>query len=200
MNISDAITSRRSVKFFDPDFAIDENTFESLINLMQYSPTAFNLQHYRLVRITDSALRTQLRAAAWDQPQLTDASEILIFCFDSKTWEKDPARVWEKAPADIQALLVPEITGFYQGRDAFQIDEGHRSCAFAAQTLMLAARNFGLDSCPLDGFDFETAAKLINLPDDHRISFIIALGKQLKAPHSHPGRLNINEFVVENSF
>ena len=42
---------------------------------------------------------------------------------------------------------------------------------------MLLAQQLGYQSCPMDGFDFDAVANIINLPKDHTIAFIIAIGK-----------------------
>ena len=64
-----------------------------------------------------------------------------------------------------------------------------RSCGIAAQTLMLTAQSMGYDSCPMDGFDYEAVAELINLPDNtafsrqcvHELNAIAqALGERLE--------------------
>ena len=52
-----------------------------------------------------------------------------------------------------------------------------RSCGIAAQTLMLVAKAMGYGSCPMDGFDFDTVAELINLPEDHVITMFVVIGK-----------------------
>ena len=54
-----------------------------------------------------------------------------------------------------------------------------RSCGMAAETLMLATKSMGYDCCPLDGFDFETVGKPINLPEDHVNAMFVAIGKAL---------------------
>jgi nitroreductase len=53
-----------------------------------------------------------------------------------------------------------------------------RSYGIIAQTIMLAAKSLGYDSCPMDGFDFEKVAQLIRLPDDHVIAMFVAIGKR----------------------
>ncbi len=75
-----------------------------------------------------------------------------------------------------------------------------RSCGIAAQTLMLAAKSLGYDSCPMDGFDFEEVAKLINLPDDHVLTMFVAIGKGIKEPWDRPGQLSLDNVVVKNFF
>ena len=65
---------------------------------------------------------------------------------------------------------------------------------------MLAARAMGYDSCPMDGFDFDAVARLINLPDDHLITMMVAIGKATQAPWPKPGQLPLAEVVVNNRF
>lgn len=60
-------------------------------------PTAFNIQNWRFVVVKDTELRREIRKVAWDQPQVTDASALLILCADIRAWEKSPARYWENA-------------------------------------------------------------------------------------------------------
>jgi nitroreductase len=67
-------------------------------------------------------------------------------------------------------------------------------------TLMLAAKELGYDSCPMDGFDFDAVARLISLPEDHVISFMVAIGKGTQPAWPKPGQLPYEEVVIENRF
>ena len=55
-----------------------------------------------------------------------------------------------------------------------------RSCGMAAMTIMLAAKEMGYDTCPMDGFDFDAVGKLLNLPADHIPTMFVVVGKPLK--------------------
>ena len=61
---------------------------------------------------------------AWDQAQVTDASELLVICFDNKAWERDPQRYWRNAPKEVQDFLVPTIDDCYRGKPQVERDEG----------------------------------------------------------------------------
>lgn len=200
MHTFDAINSRRAVKHYDPSHRLSDAEREQLLSLAIQSPTAFNLQHWRFVVVDEPALRQQIRAVAWDQAQVTDASLLLVLCADVASWQKGPARFWQGAPQPVQEILVPAIDGYYRGREQVQRDEAMRSCGIAAQTLMLAARAMGYDSCPMDGFDFDAVARLINLPDDHLITMMVAIGKATQAPWPKPGQLPLAEVVIHNRF
>lgn len=200
MEALEAIRARRAVKHYDPKHEISELEIEQLLELAMLSPTAFNIQNWRFVCVKDPALREEIRKAAWGQAQVTDASLLVILCADLNSWNNSPERYWRGAPAPVRERLVPAIKGYYAGNDQVIRDEAMRSCGIAAQTLMIAARAMGYDSCPMDGFDFEAVGKLINLPDDHIISMFVVIGKRLQDPWDRPGQLSFDEVVITDTF
>jgi len=195
-----AIESRRSVKQFDPNHHISEQEIESLLSLTMLSPTAFNIQHWRFVLVRDPALRQQIRQVAWDQAQVTDASLLIVLCADLNAWQKQPERYWRNASQAARDFLLPAIQAYYAGKPQVQRDEAMRSCGMAAQTLMLSAKAMGYDSCPMDGFDFDAAGQLINLPEDHVISMFVAIGKALQPALPRGGQLALHEVVINDRF
>ncbi len=200
MKTIDAIRSRRSVKHYDASHNMSEEEVNELLSLAILSPTAFNIQNWRFVTVTDPELRKQIREVSWDQSQVTDTSLFIIMCADLKAWEKQPERYWLNAPQEVQDFMIPAIDDYYRGKDQVQRDEAMRSCGIAAQTLILAAKSLGYDSCPMDGFDFEKVAELINLPDDHVVTMFVAIGKGTKEPWPRPGQLSLDEVVIKDKF
>jgi nitroreductase len=200
MNVSTAIEQRRAVKGFDPDHRMSETEVERLMALAMLTPTAFNIQNWRFVLVRDPELRRQVRAVAWGQAQVTDASLLVVLAADLKAWEKEPSRYWKHAPQPVQDYLVPAIGQYYRDRNQAQRDEAMRSCGLAAMTLMLAAQEMGYDSCPMDGFDFDAVGKLVNLPEDHVIAMFVAIGKGISEPLPRGGQLPMAEVVVQNRF
>lgn len=200
MHVFDAIRSRRAVKHFDSRHKLTEAQQNELLELAIQSPTAFNLQHWRFVVVDDAKTREAIRAVAWDQAQVTDASMLIVLCADVKSWEKNAARVWSGAPDAVRELMVPAIDAYYRDKPQVERDEIMRSCGIAGQTLMLAARAMELDSCPMDGFDYEAVAKIINLPADHEIAYMIAIGKKVGDVWPKPGQFALDEVVIRNRF
>ena len=200
MKTLDAIRSRRSVKHYDASHNMSEEEVNELLSLAILSPTAFNIQNWRFVTVADPELRKQIREVAWDQSQVTDTSLFIIMCADLKSWEKQPERYWLNAPQEVQDFMLPAIDDYYRGKDQVQRDEAMRSCGIAAQTLILAAKSLGYDSCPMDGFDYEKVGELINLPDDHVIAMFVAIGKGTKDPWPRPGQLSLDKVLIKNKF
>ncbi len=199
MDTITAINERRAIKNYDPDHKMDEAEIKKLLELALLSPTSFNMQNWRFVVITDPEKRQAIRAAAWDQAQVTDASILIVLCADLHSYENG-ARYWVNAPKEVQDMLVPMIEPFYKDKPALQRDEAMRSVGIAAQTLMLTAKSMGYDSCPMIGFDPVKVAEIIQLPKNHIIGMLLPVGKAIKEANQRGGQLGYDEVVVKNSF
>jgi nitroreductase len=200
MNVFDAIQNRRAVKKFDPHHIMSEQEIRQLLSLALEAPTAFNIQNWRFLLIRNPELRKQVCEAAWNQEQVTHASLLILLCADLSAWRDRPERYWANATEAARDFILPAIHHYYDGKSQVIRDEAMRSCGLAGQTIMLAAKAMGLDSCPMDGFDYDAVGKIIHLPQDHIISFMIAVGKKTQEPYSKPGQLPYEEVVKIDQF
>lgn len=200
MEVLEAIRARRAVKHFDPSHTMTKEERQTLLEAALQAPTSFNIQHWRLVEVSDEALRDRICGAAWNQAQVKEASLLYVICADLKAYAKEPTRYWKNAPTEVQEMLVPMIRPFYEGNEQLQRDEAMRSVGIFAQTLMLAAKGMGYDSCPMIGFDANEVAQCINLPADYAIGMMLTIGKAVKPAWPKPGQLPLEEIVVENAF
>ncbi len=200
MDTLQAIYERRAVKNFDAAHVMPSDIKAKILGAAQQSPSSFNIQHWRLLDIVDKDLRQQVREASWNQAQVTDSSVTLLVCVDIKAHEKEPSRYWKNAPEAIQNYLVPAIGNFYNDKPQLQRDEAMRSAGLIAQTIMLASKALGYDSCPMIGLEFDKVAKLVNLPTDYAIAMMITIGKQTKPAQEKGGFLPYDEFIRENRF
>ncbi len=200
MDFFEAVKTRRSVKHYDQQAIMTEQEFEQMMAAVMLSPTSYNIQHWRFVRVKDSVLREAVKKAAWGQEQVADAAELMIICADTQAWQDRPQRYWAQTDTDTQNVILPMIKEFYSGKSQTQRDEAMRSCGMAAQTLMLAAKSLGFDSCPMIGFDSDEVARLIKLPQGHVISMMVAIGKASKDARPRAGQLPMEEVLLENNF
>lgn len=200
MEIAQAIESRRSVKRFDPHHVMKEDDIRELMRLTLLTPTAFNIQNWRFVLVRDPALRRKVRAVSWDQAQVTDASLLVAVCADLRAWEKKPERYWRLAPPEVRAFIVKAVDRHYRDQEVLQRDEAMRSGGLAAQTLMLAARGLGYDSCPMTGCDMAAVEALIGVPEGHLLVMMVAVGVALQPPSPRSGPLPMEEVVFVDRF
>lgn len=199
MNVIEAIQQRRAVKAFDPHHQISAATRRTLLENAALTPSAYNIQHWRLVDVRDPALRAAIREVAWGQPQVTDASLLFVLCADLDAWQEEPQRYWDTAPQAVQDFILPKLDEYYRGKPRVARDEAMRSLGLMGMSLMLLAKDLGYDSCPMDGFDFDAVARLIHLPDHYAIGFMLAIGKATGEPWPRE-RLAIDSLVVLDHF
>jgi len=200
METFEAIEKRRSVKHYDAQHAMSSEEIEKLMSAAVLAPTSFNIQNWRFLVAQDPELRASMRAAAWDQAQVTDSSITVLVCGDLRAHARAPERYWADAPEEVQNMLVPMIGKFYEGNDQLQRDEAMRPGGLAAQNLMLAAKAMGYDSCPMIGFDPVEVGRLVHLPDDYVITMMVTIGKAAKPAQSRGGQLPLSEVVSYDRF
>ena len=200
METFEAIETRRSTKSFDKNHKMTKDEIKQLLELAILSPTSYNIQNWRFVIVTEQSLKDKLSELSHGQQQVSEASLVIILCADLNSWDKKPERYWANIPEEPRNALITSLRNSYRGKPEQQRDEAMRSCGMAAQTIMLAAKSMGYDTCPMKGFDYGAVGKLINLPDDHVISMMVVIGKQSKVPSPRGGQLPLSELVFENNF
>lgn len=200
MLLNDAIHQRRSVKHFDPNVTIPDEEIEKIFDLAIQSPSSFNLQHWRIVNVTDKDIRQKICELSWNQAQVTEASHLFILCADMNTCDKYADLCWKEAPEQAQNMMLSMIKKFYHGNEQLRRDEAIRSVSIFAQTLMLAVKGAGYDSCPMIGFDNDAVSDLINLPKDHVIGMMLPVGKAKSPAHPKSGYLPMDKIFIENKW
>ena len=68
---------------------------------------------------------------------------------------------------------------YRQGRNSDMRIVAHKSAGLAAQTFMLAMKNVGYDTCPMEGTDTLRIKKALNLPYGAEINMVISCGIQI---------------------
>lgn len=200
LSFEEAILGRRSVKKYDSSFVIPQEDIDKIIFLSMHSPSSFNIQHWRLVNVTDMMLRQQICDIAWKQSQIIEASHLFVLCADIMAFDKNPKDYWRDSDSSIQDIMVPMITKFYQNNPQLQREEALRSVGIFAQSFMLSVHALGYDSCPMIGFDANALADLIKLPDDHLIGMMVSVGKAQEPAKKRSGMIDLQSMVHVNSF
>ena len=200
MDVFEAIETRRAIKKFDSSYNMSSDDVTKLMQHVILAPTSYNQQNWRFVYVTDQEVKEKISVAARGQAQPKDGSLVVVLCGDMTAWKTEPLRYWKNHPVEKQEMVKASLERKYDGNPQNQRDEAVRSCGMAAQTIMLAARQMGLDSCPMVGFEYDELAKVINLPDDHLIVMMVVVGKRAKDAAERGGQLPLDQVAFENSF
>ena len=200
MDVFEAIETRRAIKKFDPTYKMSQIDVKKLMEHVILAPTSYNQQNWRFVISTDQDVKEKISIAARGQAQPKDGSLVVVLCGNMDAWKTEPLRYWKNHPSEKQETVKAALERKYDGNSQNLRDEAVRSCGMAAQTIMLAAKQMGLDSCPMVGFEYDELANVINLPENHMIVMMVVVGKRAQDASQRGGQLALDEVVFENSF
>ena len=177
----DAIESRRTTVLFDPTRGIDDAQISDLVRLATRAPTSFHLQNWRFIAVRTTAAKERLRAIAWNQAKITDASVTFIVIGQLADHRTLATRLAPAVAAGIMpAELVPGwetgARSLYDQQPQRQRDEAVRTATLGAATLMHAAAALGLGAGPMIGFDAEAVAKEFHLAADEVPVMLVSVG------------------------
>lgn len=154
---------RYAVKKFDATRKLPDATIKTLERALLLSPSSYGLQPWRFYFIDSPATRASLREASWNQPQITDASHMIVFArklevtvADVDAYVKRTVEI-RKAPAealsDYRAMMISSVTN-PSTLPGGSMEAWTRSQVYIALGVLLAsAAMLGVDACPMEGFD-----------------------------------------------
>lgn len=185
MDFSEVINNRRAVNFFDPDKDVAPELLKTMIETAAKAPSSFNLQPWSLVVLRGIEEKMKLQKLAWDQPKVTESPVTLIVLADRDGWQEGHRFVEKNFQQMIKAGFMAEEqrqwfadarSSLYGLNAEMQLAFACKNTGFFAMALMLAAKNLGLDTHPMDGFDHEAVRKAFNIPENYWIPLLMAVG------------------------
>ena len=176
---------RAAVKRFDPGRAIPPEDWEFLMGTLAACPSAYGLQPYRILDVRASERREALRLASFGQPQVVEASRLLVFAIVTDFGVPELDAHLERLR--VTRGLPEEALGAFRQKVVERLMEAYtpqqRRCWQARQAylalggLLWAAAQRGLDTCPLEGIDLAAYEAILGLrPQGLSAVFACAVG------------------------
>lgn len=206
--IIDALNWRYATKKFDDSKTVSDADVETLKTAVNLTATSFGLQPFRLLVIENSALKEKLRAASYDQPQLTTASHVFVFA--AKT-EMSPEYIenFIRLVATERGLNYEDLKGYADyikgsvgGMDASVVEGWNKRQAYIGLgSLLAAAGELKVDSCPMEGFDAAAFDEILGLSKRGLTATVICPVGYRSAEDKTAGapkvRLSLEDFVID---
>lgn len=171
MSLHDDLLRRYATKKFDAAKKVSDADLQELLESLRYSPSSYGLQPWHFLVVTDADVRAQLRPHSWNQPQITDASHLIVLCAKTDMDGAYIERYVEKIMAD-RSLGEEDVAG-YKGMMLTNVLEGksdearrqwmEKQVYIALGFLMSACMSKRIDSCPIEGFDRDAYDGILNL-------------------------------------
>ncbi len=184
---------RRSVNFFDKDKNIEESQIKEIINLAVLAPSAFNLQPWRILVVKSEEKKKRLFDLANQQEKILEASATLII-IGNKEGYADANPVWDEMLQSVggnQQMVdgAKQAASFlYGSSDERKLKFAESNAGLLAMSIMIAAKEFGVDTHPMSGIDFDGIHKEFELKDSESVVMTICMGYYDKSKQLYPRR------------
>lgn len=183
-NIIESLNWRYAVKLFDKSKKLDNQIIESLKTIVNLTASSLGLQTYRIAIISTDEVKEKLIGASFNQPQITTASHLFVFCALENV-DNDYADDYLNLVAETRNLTRESlksyesmVKGVTSGTNKEEkINWAARQAYIAMGNLMTAAAISGIDTCPMEGFDANQYAEILGLKEKGLRPFaLVALG------------------------
>lgn len=181
MNIIEKLKWRYAVKKFDTRRKLTNDQLAYLLEAINLAPTSYGLQPFKVLLVEDKAIREKLKAQAWGQGQVTDASQLIVFAAQTQLSAKDVdafvANISKTRNIPVEALAEYEgmMKNTIQSRTPEQLTQwAARQAYIALGFLLSAAASANIDACPMEGFSNEAFDDLLGLKEKGLTSVVMA--------------------------
>ena len=181
MSLIEKLNWRYATKKFDNTKKLTTAQLKELLKAVHLSPSSAGLQSYKVIIVEDAATRQQLREAAYGQPQITDASQLIVFAAETNL---DVAYVkhYIDHVASSRGIDRANLESFEQminGNvssmdDEQRINWAKRQAYIALGVLLTSAAELGIDACPMEGFSAQQFDGILGLTEKGLTATVIA--------------------------
>ncbi|PIF71649.1 NAD(P)H-dependent oxidoreductase [Flavobacterium sp. 2] len=151
---------RYATKKFDATKKISAADLNTLKEAVRLAASSYGLQPFKVVLVENPEIREKLKAAAWGQTQITDASNLFVFANDLNAGPESVA-AYIKNISETRGLPTEALGGFADmmngvisnlSQEAKNIWTSKQTY-IALGTLLAAAAELKIDATPMEGFN-----------------------------------------------
>lgn len=170
MSIITNLNNRYATKIFDPSKKVSKADMDKILESIRLSASSMGLQPYKVLIVEDPKIRAELKTAAYDQPQITDASAVLIFAVDFEANEKT-ADNYIAAVAQARNVTRESLSGYNNmiksALTRFNPDQLEtwvsKQAYIALGYGLVSSAVLGIDTCPMEGFNADEFDRILDL-------------------------------------
>ncbi|MEK6915451.1 MAG: NAD(P)H-dependent oxidoreductase [Nanoarchaeota archaeon] len=183
-DIIKALNWRYATKSFDSSKTLSENDLNELLEAVRLTPSSFGLQPWKFIIVEDKELRKKIAGSAWNQPQVTEASNLLVLCAKTDVSE-DYIKEFIKDTAKIRNISIESLKGyedmminFRKGLSQTQTADWCKRQVYISLGILLQSASLKrIDASPMEGFDPKGVDEILNLKEQGLTSTVLcALG------------------------
>ena len=195
----DAMNFRHACKLFDGK-KIPAEDLEFILEAGRLSPSSFGVEQWKFVVVQNQALKEAIENVSWNQKQISTCSDLLIILARKDVRSSDAYTVKQLKRWGLDENSFKGFLGVYHGwvdgRDDHMIEMwSEKQCYIAAANMMTAAASIGIDSCPIEGFEYKKVDALLGIDTAvYQSAIVIPFGYRV-AEQRGKHRLSLDEVV-----
>jgi nitroreductase len=199
------LNERTSAEHFDSATPISVQEIKELVSEACQAPSAFNIQHWRFIAVTDERIREKLKETtiAPNQERVANAPLIFLILGDLNGHMRLESILDETVhagllPQEVAHLWLAMAYSMYGSDPRLARDEAIRSGSLAAMTLMLAAGNRGYVTCPV-GFNPIQVMEILGISDHYLPVMMLTVGHPASGNTARRPRLPVDQVLAFNT-
>ncbi|KAA1246498.1 NAD(P)H-dependent oxidoreductase [Aquimarina sp. RZ0] len=163
---------RYATKKMDASKKVSQQNIEYIKECVQLSASSYGLQPYKVLEVANPELRDELKSLSWNQSQITDASQLFVFCNYIKVSDSDIDDLMQLT-SEINEIEIDEISGygdFIKGKlkEKSETEMLHwtaRQTYIGLSNAMNACAELQIDCTPMEGFEPEAYNQKLGLQE-----------------------------------
>ena len=208
LELPEAIQQRRAARAFKND-PIQEDILETILHLGTQAPSGFNLQPWRFILVKSPENKAKLKECAFNQRQVEEAPVVLICCGDRAAVSSENIETVIRLGEKHQSMneqyanyMRNTIPSFAENGPSFGTSEvwTNRHTMLAVAHIMIVAKSYGVDSCPMEGFVTAQVKEAFNIPETVDVCCLLPLGYAAEPYKGYGGRFEVNQICYNESY
>ena len=207
MNALESLNWRYATKKFDANRTLTDVQVDQLLEAGNLAASSYGLQPYKLLVIKNQELQDQLVDHSYNQRQVADASHVIVIAvrtdvnadyISAYSDRVEKTRNLDAGTMDTSKNVMLGTIGKLSAEDLFRWSA--KQTYIVLGTMMAAAAQMEIDTCPMEGFVPAKYDELLDLESKNlRSVLVLPVGYRAEddvAQHQKKVRLPLDEIVV----
>ncbi len=176
---------RYATKVFDTNKKVSEEDINIILEAARLAPSSYGSEMWKFIVVKNETLKEKLKVAAYGQSQITEASHLIVITYRTDSAVSLTNETINRI-SKIRNMDLEKLDGFksmLENSVAQKLADGTLDAWVKNQTyiplgiMIETASLLDIDTCPMEGFQFEKVDEILQLKEKNlKSSSILTIG------------------------
>lgn len=191
MNYLEALSRRYSVKKFNSDITVPQETLLDILESGKLAASSLGLQPYKILVVESKEMKEKLIPAFYNPSQISTCSHLIVIV-SKKSIEEHYINGYFNHISEVRNIELEKLDLFKnsihqhitQKNDTDLFNWAEKQSYIVLANLMYAAAIENVDTCPMEGFRQDLIEEILNIDPAHeKVTVTLALGYRSEEDH-----------------